>query len=82
MYNSKLKEMAKQQIKGKIGILFIINLIVFVISWIAATVLSLIPLVGPIVYSVLIAPAFALSITKIYLNIAKGNKPVAGDALR
>ena len=80
MYNSKLKEMAKQQIKGKIGILFIINLIVFVISWIAATVLSLIPLVGPIVYSVLIAPAFALSITKIYLNIAKGNKPVAGDA--
>lgn len=79
MNRAELKAAAKSQIKGKIGILFLITLIIGLISSAASGLLSLIP-GGGIVASVIITPAFALSTVRVYLNVAAGNKPGAGDA--
>ncbi|MBQ7976188.1 MAG: DUF975 family protein [Clostridia bacterium] len=75
-----LKAKAKELIKDNIGILFIISLIVYGIEIIASLVLSLIPGIGGIIYSVLIVPAFTLSMAQIYLNVTAGIAPVAGDS--
>ncbi len=80
MTRQQLKSMAKEQIKGKIGILFIISLIIFAISFAASMLCSLIPVVGSLIPSVIIAPAFALSTIRVYLNLAKGKTPEAKDA--
>ena len=79
MNRAALKAEAKQEIKGKIGILFLISLIIAVISGAAGAILSLIP-GGAIVATIVITPAFLLSTTRIYLNIAKGGTPKAADA--
>lgn len=79
MNRAELKAMAKQQIKGKIGILFVITLIIAAISGIAGAILSFLPL-GSLVVSIIITPAFALSTVRVYLNVIAGNKPEAGDA--
>lgn len=79
MNRSELKAQAKQQIKGKIGILFVIALIIGAISGIASFVLSFIPF-GGLVSTIIIAPAFALSTIRVYLNVAAGMTPDAGDA--
>ena len=79
MNRAELKAAAKSQIKGKIGILFLITLIIGLISGLAGTVLSFIP-GGGIVASVIITPAFALSMIRVYLNVVKGATPTAGDA--
>ncbi len=71
-----LKSLAKQQIKGKIGILFVISLIVFGITFIG----GLIPFVGNIVTTFLLVPAFTLSMVWVYFKVADGNHIVAGDA--
>ena len=68
MSRIELKEAAKAQIKGKIGILFVCYLIIFGIS-IAA---GLVPIVGAIV-SVVISPALSLGLCCIYLGLTKGN---------
>ena len=80
MNRIELKSQAKQQIKGKIGILFVIWLIIAVISGIASLVLSLIPFVGSIANAIIVTPAFALSIVRVYLNITSNAMPSAGDA--
>lgn len=77
---AELKAMAKEQIKGNIGTLFVITLIIAAVSALAGLVCSLIPVVGPFVSAIVITPAFAISVLRIYLNMAKGQKPVAGDA--
>ena len=79
MNRAELKAAAKEQIKGKIGILFVISLIMTVISGIAGALLSLIP-GGSIVVAVIITPAFALSMTRVYLGLINGVQPKAGDA--
>jgi uncharacterized membrane protein len=79
MNRSELKSAAKTQIKGKIGILFLITLIIGIISGVAGAILSLIP-GGGLVVSIIITPAFSLSIIRVYLNVIKGNYPSAGDA--
>ncbi len=79
MNRSELKSQAKQQIKGKIGILFVITLIIALISGAASFVLSFIPL-GGLVSAIIITPAFTLSLIRVYLNVASGIKPTAGDA--
>ncbi len=76
---AELKAMAKEQIRGNIGILFLITLIIGAISFVAGLILSFIPL-GGYVASIIIAPAFSISIIRVYLNLAKGTKPAAGDA--
>lgn len=68
MNRTELKTMAKAQIKGKIGILFVITLIIAAISGLAGLILSLIPM-GGLIATIIITPAFALSVVRIYLNL-------------
>lgn len=76
---AELKSMAKGQIRGNIGILFVISLIVSVISGLASLVLNFIP-GGGLLVSIIITPAFTISVLRVYLNLAKGQKPAAADA--
>ncbi len=80
MNRFELKESAKSAIKGNIGILFLITLIIGVVSFIANLVLGLIPVIGSVAASVIVTPAFTLSVIRVYLNVAKGITPAAGDA--
>ena len=79
MNRAELKAAAKRQIKGKIGILFVITLIIGVLSAIASTLLNLVP-GGGVIAAIIITPAFTLSIVRIYLNVVSGNTPNASDA--
>ncbi len=67
--------MAKEQIKGKIGVLFVISLIVFGISLLP----SFIPYIGGLVSEIFIIPAFSLSLCLIYLKIADGREIAIGN---
>ncbi|MBQ2932577.1 MAG: DUF975 family protein [Clostridia bacterium] len=66
-----LKNMAKEQIKGNIGVLFVILLIALGIS----TVAAMIPMFGWFASGWIAEPAFALSLFMIYLDLVKGIKP-------
>ena len=79
MNRTELKAAAKSQIKGKIGILFVITLIIGLISGVAGAILSFIP-GGSLVVSIIITPAFSLSLIRVYLNVVNGNHPKAGDS--
>ena len=79
MNRAELKAAAKSQIKGKIGVLFLITLIIFLIAFVAELVLSYIPF-GSVISSLIITPAFSLSLVRVYLNVIKGVKPEASDA--
>ena len=81
MNRAELKAKAWSQIKGKIGILFLISLIISAISSAAGTILSFIP-AGSIIASVIITPAFALSIARVYLMVIRDEKPAAKDAFQ
>lgn len=80
MNRAELKSMAKQQIKGKIGILFVITLVIGVISGLASLILSLIPVVGSLAAAIIVTPAFTLSVARIYINLTKGTAPSVGDS--
>ena len=68
---SELKDLAKSQIKGHIGILFLLFLIGAVIS----IALTFIPIAGYIVNSFFVIPAFTWGFTRIYLDLSKGINP-------
>jgi uncharacterized membrane protein len=72
--------MAKEQIRGNIGILFVVTLVIAAVSGIASALLSLIPVVGSLLAAVIVTPAFSLSLVRVYLALAKGVKPQAKDA--
>ncbi len=74
MTRAELKALAKQQIKGKIGTLFVMMLIVSGIS----AICSFIPVVGSIAAAI-ISPAFSLSLMIIYLAMTEGKKPAIAD---
>ena len=74
MNRAEIKSLAKQQIKGKIGTLFLVALVVSLISG----ALNLIPTVGSIA-SALIAPTFTLATVAIYLKLANGESIAVGD---
>ena len=76
---AELKQMAKEQIRGKIGILFLVTVIIAIIAGLAGLILSFIPVVGPLAVTVILTPAFALSVVRIYLNLAKGKDPEVMD---
>ena len=80
MNRAELKSLAKQQIKGNIGMLFCISIIVAILSAVADFVLGLIPVVGSLAAAIVVTPAFALSIVRVYLNLAAGKKPEAKDS--
>lgn len=71
MDRATLKSMAKQQIKGNIGILFVIALVVTIATY----VVQLIPGVGTIIGALITGPAMSLATICIYLNLTKGIKP-------
>ncbi len=75
---AELKEMAKQQIKGNIGILFVITLVISVVGSVASLLLA-IPVVG-LLATIIITPALSLSIVIVYVNLVKGVKPEIKDA--
>lgn len=80
MNRAELKANAKAQIKGKIGILFVISLLVAVLSGIASLVLSFIPVVGSLAAVIIVTPAFALSVYRVYLGVVAGGVPEVSDA--
>ena len=75
MEREVLKFNAKQQIKGKIGTLFVISLIVGLITGAA----SAIPSVGSVVNAFFLSPAFSIALVMIYLNVANGIDVQIGD---
>lgn len=75
MNRAELKSLAKEQIKGNIGILFVISLIIALISGVANVAAG----IGSLVMIIVLTPAFTLAVTKIYLRLAKGTKPEIGD---
>ncbi len=80
MNRAELKQKAKEQIKGKIGILFVITMIIGAVSGIAGVLLSFIPVVGSLVASIIVTPAFALSLVRVYLMVIRYQNVKAGDA--
>ena len=80
MNRSELKAQAKAQIKGKIGILLLVALIIAGLTAVATWLVSLIPVVGKIIAPLVVGPAFALSTTRIILGVAAGVKPTVSDA--
>lgn len=71
----ELKTLAKQQIKGHIGVLFLISLVFFGISALA----GMIPMVGSLVMALVITPAFSIAMIVIYLNLTKNMTPEIGE---
>ena len=77
---AELKAMAKEQIRGNIGALFVITLIIGGISFLAGLILGMIPM-GSLIVSLIITPAFSLSTLRIYLALVNsGQKPEPRDA--
>ena len=73
-----LKTMAKSQIKGNIGILLLIALIVALIS----SAINMIPAAGRIALAVVLGPWFSFNMTLIYLGLTKGQKPQIADIFK
>lgn len=80
MNRLEIKALAKEQIRGNIGALFVVTLVVFVVMFALSFVAALVPIVGPIAYDIIVAPALSLSLIMVYVNLVKGKKPEAGDA--
>lgn len=80
MDRAYLKSQAKAQIKGKIGILFVITLVIGALSGLATAILGVIPAVGPLIAAIVVTPAFALSMTRVYLGLTYGKEPELKDA--
>ena len=80
---AELKELAKKQINGRIGILFLISLICFGISVGIAFILFFVPVVGApvnLLIGAILTPMFSLSLCHIYLNVTAHGKVAVGDA--
>lgn len=73
-----LKLAAKSQIKGKIGTLFVISLVIALVSMVP----SFIPIVGTLISSFIVSPAFAFSTTLIYLAIVANRSIQVSDAFQ
>ena len=67
MNRAELKAMAKAQIKGKIGVLFLMTLIIGVITGL----IGMIPVVGSVA-TLILSPIFTLSLAMVYLKVIKG----------
>ena len=74
---AELKAYAKAQIKGNIGILFLISIIIYLIVGAISSIAG----IGQVA-SLFVAPAFTLSLILIYFNLAAGVKPTVKDAFK
>lgn len=79
MNRCEIKAMAKEQLKGNIGAIFVVLLIIAVISGLASVVAGLIPGIGAIALIVFISAPFELSVVMIFLNLTKGKSPEIKD---
>lgn len=70
MSRAELKSLSKQQIKGKLGVLFVIFLIAAAIGIVSNYILAEIPIIGPLAYMVVIVPAISFSLVSVYLKVA------------
>lgn len=74
MNRSELKALAKVQIKGRIGVLFVCMLLVTL----AGSISSVIPVVGYIAY-LLFYPALMVGYNLVHYNLANGQEPKVED---
>ena len=74
MDRKQLKAQAKEQLRGKIGILIAVTLVIGAITAAASFLASRIPGVG-LAVSIIVTPAFALSTIRIYLMVVRGGTP-------
>lgn len=79
MNRAELKAAAKQQIKGKIGVLFLVNLIIFLISMGLSFLFTFIPIPGASIATTIVTAAFTLSTIRIYLNVSSGKDVSVSD---
>lgn len=70
-----LKANARAQIKGNIGILFLISLIMYAIT----AACCCIPGIGQLASAFVLMPAMSLALIVIYLNLTVGQAPELGD---
>lgn len=69
MDRTYLKSMAKEQISGKIGVLFLCTLLIYAVSSISAAI----PLIGAAA-AVVISPILTFGLALNYLNISRGGE--------
>ena len=74
MKRATLKSDAKRQIKGNLGILFLIMLL----SSLIGGGISVVPVVGGVA-AMFVNAAFSLAMVSIYMNLTEGIRPKVGD---
>ena len=74
MKRATLKSAAKRQIKGNLGILFLITLL----SGLIGGAVNIVPVVGGVA-AMFVNAAFSLATVSIYMNLAEGIRPKVGD---
>lgn len=74
MKRATLKSAAKRQIKGNLGILFLIMLL----SGLIGGAVNIVPVVGGVA-AMFINAAFSLATVSIYMNLTEGIRPRVGD---
>ena len=74
MKRAILKSAAKRQIKGNLGILFLISLL----SGLIGGAVNVIPVVGGVA-AMFVNAAFSLAMVSIYMNLTEGIRPRVGD---
>ncbi len=77
MSRIELKNAAKEQIQGKIGLLFVIFIIVTIIG----VGCALVPVIGWFATAI-ITPAFKISLCMIYLALTKNEEVSVGDVFK
>lgn len=80
MNRQELKARSWAQVKSKIGMLFLVSIIIALISTAASFVLNFIPVVGTVIATFIVLPAFTLSTMRLFLNVIAGGEPEAKDA--
>ena len=74
MKRATLKSAAKRQIKGNLGILFLITLL----SGLIGGAVNIVPVVGGVA-AMFVNAAFSLATVSIYMNLTEGIRPKVGD---
>ncbi|MDR3287935.1 MAG: DUF975 family protein [Peptococcaceae bacterium] len=72
----ELKNKAKEQIRGNIGILFLINLI-FVLIYVVVSLIPFVNIISGLLYSV-----FAVGLATIYIALTRGERPEVADLFK
>jgi len=75
MTRAEMKKLAKEQIKGNIGKLFLVTLIVLGVSFVC----GLVPVVGYFAGVLIISPVFGLSLCMIYLKLTNKETITVGN---